>query len=174
MNAAVVPMPAMPLDARLARVETACRQSASAPCRDDRQRTGIAISSASRFIEAHLDDSLTLADIAGAACVSKFHFARLFRRSTGLSPMEYVLHRRIVRAKDLLSRPGRSLSAIAIELGFFDQSHFTRSFRRATGMTPGAYVRDRIDDRPECGERPSRAAHHRAAPPTDPNQGTQP
>ena len=88
------------------------------------------------YIERHIGDTITLADIASAACISRFHFARLFRVSTGRSPMEFVLAKRIALAKEQLARGPQKISATAASLGFFDQSHFTRTFRRMTGYSP--------------------------------------
>jgi len=93
------------------------------------------------FMEANLGESLTLDDLAGAAGVSRFHFARLFRISTGASPMNYLMKLRIVRAKLLLLRNDRSVCDVAAALGFCDQSHFSRTFRRMTGQTPREFVR---------------------------------
>lgn len=95
-----------------------------------------ALARALDYIERHIGDTLTLADIAGAACISRFHFARLFRVSTGRSPMEFVLAKRIALAKEQLARGPQKISATAASLGFFDQSHFTRTFRRMTGYSP--------------------------------------
>ena len=88
------------------------------------------------YIERHIGDTITLADIASAACISRFHFARLFRVSTGRSPMEFVLAKRIALAQEQLARGPQKISATAASLGFFDQSHFTRTFRRMTGYSP--------------------------------------
>lgn len=95
------------------------------------------------FMEANLGESLTLDDLAGAAGVSRFHFARLFRVSTGSSPMAYLMRLRIGRAKLLLLRGDRSVCDIAAALGFCDQSHFSRTFRRITGQTPREFVRSK-------------------------------
>jgi AraC-like DNA-binding protein len=84
---------------------------------------------------------MRLADLARAACVSRFHFARLFRQSTGQSPMRYVARYRVERAKRLLAEGGRHISDIAVETGFFDQSHLTRVFRRVVGVTPARFAR---------------------------------
>jgi transcriptional regulator GlxA family with amidase domain len=92
-------------------------------------------------MEANLGESLTLDDLAGSAGVSRFHFARLFRVSTGSSPMAYLMRLRIGRAKLLLLRGDRSVCDIAAALGFCDQSHFSRTFRRITGQTPREFVR---------------------------------
>ncbi len=87
-------------------------------------------------IEENLGEGLTLGNLASVACVSRFHFARMFRQSTGYSPMAYVLRRRVERARLLLAQGYQKLSDLAAELGFCDQSHFTRIFRRMTGFTP--------------------------------------
>ncbi|HMM24615.1 helix-turn-helix transcriptional regulator [Pseudoxanthomonas mexicana] len=95
-----------------------------------------ALARALDYIERHIGDTITLADIASAACISRFHFARLFRVSTGRSPMEFVLAKRIALAQEQLARGPQKISATAASLGFFDQSHFTRTFRRMTGYSP--------------------------------------
>lgn len=100
------------------------------------------------YIEANLSESLQLSAIAEAACMSRFHFARLFREQTGLSPMEYLRMRRIERARQLLRANGQRIGQIASELGFYDQSHFVRWFRRSLGCTPSAYLQDARADRP--------------------------
>jgi AraC family transcriptional regulator len=92
------------------------------------------------YIEDHLGDDHELATLARVACLSRFHFARMFRRSMGASPMAYVLRRRIERAKSLLLSGDSSVAGIAFDLGFCDQSHFCRSFRKVTGMTPMGYL----------------------------------
>jgi len=103
--------------------------------------SGMALRRVRSFMEANLGESLTLDDLAGAAGVSRFHFARLFRVSTGASPMNYLMKLRIVRAKLLLLRNDRSVCDVAAALGFCDQSHFSRTFRRMTGQTPREFVR---------------------------------
>lgn len=92
------------------------------------------------FIERHLVERFTLTDMAEAACMSRFHFSRMFRLTFGISPMEYVLHRRIERAKPMLLDQRRSIAEVAATLGFCDQSHFSRSFRRVTGYAPRQFI----------------------------------
>jgi len=89
------------------------------------------------YIEAHLDSELTLDDLAAVAHLSPFHFARLFKSSTGLPPHQYVIARRVERAKQLM-RGGDdlSLAQVAARAGFSDQGHFTRHFKRLVGVTP--------------------------------------
>ena len=91
------------------------------------------------YIEAHLDDPLTLTDLSGVACLSAYHFSRSFKLALGIGPQRYVTRRRLERAKTLMRRTNRSLAWIAQEAGFADQSHLTSVFRRETGMTPGRF-----------------------------------
>jgi len=91
-------------------------------------------------IHAHLDCDLSLADIAGVACLSPYHFSRAFKTSTGLSPHQYVLRARVEAAKQLLTAGDLSLSEIAFRVGFFDQSHLTRHFKRRYGVPPSTFV----------------------------------
>jgi AraC family transcriptional regulator len=89
------------------------------------------------YIHEHLDGELSLDDLAAVVHVSPYHFARLFKNSTGLPPHQYVIARRIERAKELLrDRDLLSLAEVAVETGFSDQSHFTRHFKRLVGVTP--------------------------------------
>jgi AraC family transcriptional regulator len=91
------------------------------------------------YIEACLDDRLTLADPAGVACLSPYHFSRSFKQAIGVGPQRYVMQQRIERAKTLMRRTSQPLAWIALEVGFTDQSHLTSVFRRETGMTPGRF-----------------------------------
>jgi AraC family transcriptional regulator len=91
------------------------------------------------YIEAHLDDRLTLADLAGVACLSPYHFSRSFKQAVGVGPQRYVMERRIERAKVLMRRTRQPLASIALEVGSTDQSHLTAIFRREIGMTPGRF-----------------------------------
>lgn len=99
-------------------------------------------------IRANLAENLSLRRLAEAACISRFHFARLFRARMGMSPMQYVRQERIAMARYLLARSDApNLSRIAAALGFFDQSHFTRVFGRMTGQSPGHYARTQVNAR---------------------------
>ena len=91
------------------------------------------------YIEAHLDDRLSLTDLARVACLSPYHFSRSFKQAVGVGPQHYVMQRRIERAKTLMRRTHQPLAVIAQEAGFADQSHLTSFFRRETGTTPGRY-----------------------------------
>jgi AraC family transcriptional regulator len=91
------------------------------------------------YIEAHLDERLSLTDIAGVACLSPYHFSRSFKQTVGVGPQRYVMQRRIDRAKALMRRSHQPLALIAQEVGFADQSHLISIFRREIGVTPGQY-----------------------------------
>jgi AraC family transcriptional regulator len=91
------------------------------------------------YIETHLDDRLTLTDLAGVACLSQYHFSRSFKESLGIGPQRYVMQRRLERAKTLIRRTNQPLAAIAQQVGLCDQSHLTSMFRRETGVTPGRF-----------------------------------
>lgn len=85
---------------------------------------------------------ISLVSLADAAGCSATHFARAFKVSTGQTPFQWLLERRIDRAKDLLRTPGRPLSDIALEVGFAAQPQFTTAFKRVTGLTPGDWRKE--------------------------------
>jgi len=82
---------------------------------------------------------IALEDMANAAGLSRMHFAAQFRASTGLSPHEYLVRRRIARAQELLLNPNLSIAAIAMDAGFQTQAHFTVVFRKVVGEPPGRW-----------------------------------
>ena len=88
------------------------------------------------FIEENLAQPLTLADLAAQASLSEFHFARMFRQSMQMAPHQYVMQRRMERAKSLVRHTGKPLTEIALACGFSSASHFSNRFRAATGLTP--------------------------------------
>jgi len=90
-------------------------------------------------IEASLGLDIRLEELAAQACLSPYHFSRLFREATGLSPHRYVTDRRVQAARQELARNHSSLVDIALEFGFGSQANFTRVFRKATTLTPGQY-----------------------------------
>ena len=91
------------------------------------------------YIEAHLDQELTLAELAGVACLSPCHLSRSFKQVVGTGPQRYTLRRRVERAKALLRGGDASLASVAATVGFADQSHFTAAFRQEIGVTPGRF-----------------------------------
>jgi AraC family transcriptional regulator len=90
-------------------------------------------------IRAHLDHHLTLAQLGAVVYMSPFHFARLFRESTGLPPHRFVVRARIDHAATLLAAREPSIARISQMVGFRTPSHFSTVFRRLMGVTPRAY-----------------------------------
>jgi AraC family transcriptional regulator len=99
------------------------------------------------YIQQSLDKDLPLADLAALVSMSPFHFARLFKGSTGLPPHRFVIRQRIARARACLSTPDLSIAQISRSVGFRTPSHFTTVFRRVTGVTPRRYRARHRDDR---------------------------
>jgi AraC family transcriptional regulator len=94
------------------------------------------------LMRRRLAEPLTIDELAAAAGLSRFHFARQFKAATGHPPHEYLVRLRIDRAQELLRQHGRAwnFAAVAHEVGFSDQSHLTRQFKRVVGVTPGEFV----------------------------------
>jgi AraC-like DNA-binding protein len=91
------------------------------------------------YIDVNLQQRLTLPALAKVAHLSPVYFTKLFRRSTGQSPMGYVRKRRVDMAKSLLAAGDDTVERIAARVGFPDPFHFSRIFRREVGETPSAY-----------------------------------
>jgi AraC family transcriptional regulator len=118
-------------------------RNASAPhrpaCRTDGALRQGKLRAVIEYIEDHLD-GLTLEQLAAAAHLSVYHFARQFKAATGLPPHQYVVMRRVERAKQLLQGgDDLSLAEVAACAGFSDQSQFTHHFKRIVGVTPGQF-----------------------------------
>jgi len=99
-----------------------------------------ALQAVEEYIHAHLDQSISLAELAAVVHLSEFHFARLFKQTTGLPPHQFVIHQRVERAKRLIAAGRLSLAQIALEVGFSDQSQLTRHFKRLVGVTPKRFA----------------------------------
>jgi AraC family transcriptional regulator len=93
------------------------------------------------YIDDHIDRDLSLSTLASVAEVSSSHLKNAFRRSTGVPVHEFVVQRRVERAKALLFEGKLPASEIALEAGFSHQSHMARCMRRVLGVTPGALTR---------------------------------
>ena len=94
------------------------------------------------YIESTLSQPITLLELANIVHLSRYHFARIFKQTTGQSPHQYVIARRLARAHTLLLTGDLPIAAIASLVGFADQSHFSSHFRRRFGITP-AQLRQR-------------------------------
>nr|WP_246407846.1 AraC family transcriptional regulator [Microvirga lupini] len=93
------------------------------------------------FIDDNIHRQITLAELAAAANLSAFHFARRFKAATGQTPLRFIAERRVVEAKKRLRSGVMPLAQVALECGYTGQSHFTTAFKAVTGVTPGIYRR---------------------------------
>jgi AraC family transcriptional regulator len=91
------------------------------------------------YIEADLERDLSIQSLAEVVGLSPQHFAVLFRESTGFTPHQYVNHRRIASAQELLKRADVPLIEISMQCGFSSQGQFITTFRKLVGMTPGRF-----------------------------------
>ena len=91
------------------------------------------------YIDENLHRNLRLAELSAVVHMSRFHFARLFKQSTGMSPHQFVVRRRIDGACARLAAPEAAIADVARSMGFRAPSHFATTFRRITGLTPTAY-----------------------------------
>lgn len=96
------------------------------------------------YIQDQLHADLTVADIAKAIHISPYHFTRLFKCATGQSPYRYVMEARAKRAKELLTSRKFSISEVAHQVGFADQSHLTHHIKRFYGVTPKMLLESQI------------------------------
>jgi AraC family transcriptional regulator len=90
------------------------------------------------YVRTHLESQIRIDDLAALAGMSRFHFVRVFRTSVGQTPHQYVLKRRLARARELVGSSNAPLRDVAAMTGFADQSHLTRTFKRTFGTTPAA------------------------------------
>ena len=93
------------------------------------------------FLEQHLEDQVSLDDLADHADMTRHQFSRRFKIATGVSPFQYVISKRVKRARELLACGKVSIAEVAYATGFSSQSHLTETFKRHFGVTPGVYRR---------------------------------
>ncbi len=93
---------------------------------------------ASDFINNNLESSIKVSDLATIAGINKYNFAKQFKNTSGMSPMHYILMKRVFEAKKKI-KPSTNLSQLAYEYNFVDMSHFSRHFKRFVGLSPKQY-----------------------------------
>lgn len=91
------------------------------------------------YMEQNLAAPLYLDELARQACLSKYHFCRMFKKHLGVSPIQFILGLRVRQAAKLLRGAAVTISNVALRTGFSDLSEFNKQFKRVTGLTPSAY-----------------------------------
>jgi len=97
------------------------------------------VNEAIRYIHQNLQKTITVRQVAAAVKFSSAHFSRIFKSQTGFSPYEYILLRRIDKAKDLLTSTRLSVKEIAYQAGYNSEENFIHSFQKKVGVTPGVF-----------------------------------
>ncbi|HLU67054.1 MAG TPA: helix-turn-helix transcriptional regulator [Kofleriaceae bacterium] len=115
--------------------------AASAAAREERERAELRerLERARRLIDARYDQPLELEQIARAACLSPYHFHRLFRREFDDTPHQYLTRRRVERARELLLRSDLPITDVCFRVGFQSLGSFSALFRRHAGHSPARY-----------------------------------
>ncbi len=90
------------------------------------------------YIHLNVHRTIHLNELAQLANLSEYHFLRMFKTSTGFTPNEYLIYSRVEQCKHALARQ-QSLTQVALNYGFSNQSHFNRTFKKSVGVTPGAF-----------------------------------
>jgi AraC family transcriptional regulator len=101
------------------------------------------------LVHAKMEDDLSLDEMAESVGLSTAHFARMFRKSTGQTPHQFVLRQRLERAKLMLRAPDARVLDVAVACGFKTQQHFAQVFRDVWGVSPTEYRQDRVGSKLE-------------------------
>jgi AraC family transcriptional regulator len=102
------------------------------------------------LVHARLEDELGLDELAQSVGLSTAHFARMFRKSTGETPHQFVLRQRLERAKAMLRAPDARILDVAVACGFKTQQHFAQVFRDVYGFSPTGYRQDFLGHEATC------------------------
>lgn len=105
------------------------------------KKASLACGVAKRYIDSHYQEAISLEDLARMTHVSKFYLAHSFTEDYGLSPINYLIAKRVEESKNLLRDTNHSISQIASFTGFSSQSYFSQTFKKLTGHKPGDYRR---------------------------------
>ena len=90
-------------------------------------------------LQVRLAGEISVGELAALVDLSPFHFCRVFKQTTGMSPLQFITRERITRAQQLMRETSLSLIEIALEVGYPNPSHFAQVFRRVAGKTPTAF-----------------------------------
>ena len=102
------------------------------------------------LVHAKMEDDLSLDEMAQSVGLSTAHFARMFRKSTGETPHQFVLRQRVERAKAMLRAPDARVIDVAVACGFKTQQHFAQVFRDVLGVSPTEYRQDLVGPEGTC------------------------
>jgi AraC family transcriptional regulator len=106
------------------------------------------------LVDANMNDDLSLDEMAQSVELSTAHFARMFRKSTGETPHQFVLRQRIERAKVMLREHATRVLDVAVACGFKTQQHFAQVFRDVCGVSPTEYRQDFVGSEVAWGRKP--------------------
>ena len=123
----------------------AAKKSISSPARDADRRRAV---EAALWLEDNLAEPVGLEDAAREVELSPFHFLRIFRSVTGVTPHQYLVRLRLRRAAKLLAEGAMPVTEVALEAGFGDLSNFVRTFGRAAGVSPARFSKERGRKKP--------------------------
>jgi AraC family transcriptional regulator len=93
------------------------------------------------YMESHLDEKTTIAELAKLVDLTRFHFIRSFKQSVGVPPHQFMIQRRVERAKEMLTGRSHSIADVAAQTGFNSSIQLSRAFRRVVGVTPSEFRR---------------------------------
>jgi len=96
----------------------------------------LAFGSIEDHVRAHLSESISIETLAELVELSPFHFSRVFKQATGMTPLQFVTRERMLQAQQLIRETSRTLIEIALEVGYTSPSHFAKVFRRTVSMPP--------------------------------------
>ena len=107
---------------------------------DAKKATGLnKLQPALQYIENNCKENIRIADLAAMCYINETYFSRLFSTIVGSTVSQFILEKRIIKAKELLKNKGMKIQAVAEAVGYDDPAYFVRKFKQVTGVTPSAY-----------------------------------